>query len=91
MRILVPALLALAACQPGPPDNAAEIAGNAEAGIVTPEPGETAGPAEAAAASPATANVGPLRIRYDQAAGHVHMGGPAAFVFEGTLSEGTRL
>ncbi len=34
---------------------------------------------------------GTLRIRYDQATGHVHMGGPAAFVFEGTLSEGTRL
>jgi diaminopimelate epimerase len=34
---------------------------------------------------------GTLRIRYDQATGHVRMGGPAAFVFEGTLSEGTRL
>ena len=34
---------------------------------------------------------GTLRIRYDRATGHVHMGGPAAFVFEGTLSEGTRL
>jgi len=34
---------------------------------------------------------GTLRIRYDQATGHVHMGGPAEFVFEGTLSEGTRL
>jgi diaminopimelate epimerase len=34
---------------------------------------------------------GTLRIRYDRATGHVHMGGPAAFVFEGTLSEGTCL
>jgi diaminopimelate epimerase len=34
---------------------------------------------------------GTLRIRYDQATGQVRMGGPAVFVFEGTLSEGTRL
>lgn len=34
---------------------------------------------------------GTLRIRYDQATGQVRMGGPATFVFEGTLSEGTRL
>jgi diaminopimelate epimerase len=34
---------------------------------------------------------GTLRIRYDHSTGHVRMGGPAAFVFEGTLSEGTCL
>ena len=32
---------------------------------------------------------GRLRIRYDRAAGTISMGGPAAFVFEATMQEGS--
>jgi diaminopimelate epimerase len=32
---------------------------------------------------------GTLRIRYDRGTGHIRMGGPTAFVFEGTMPEGS--
>lgn len=64
MRSYLPlfAALILSACEADAPDNVAAIANDAEAGLIAPEPEEAP---EAAAPSPTTARIGPLRIPYD--------------------------